>query len=485
MARWTEKRVVELAPDDSSVNAARRLLEPGAVVRDREHRDPGLGQVPGQRQDARTRSASTWPGRRSGARARAGSSRASTPWRCFCCGCAAAARVGVADVAQAAGFAQEWADERAQRSDSRRPVRPGPTPPRDPAAQAKRLEERLALMTAGLEDFGRWLCDLVRSRHRRRAAAAVLLVGRHRRPARRRPASGPRRAGPRHGLGDPPPRRLGRPPARRSAAGGGPRRGPGRAATRSTATRWPTSGPSSAGPSRRPTSRRPTASRGPDLVLGGHRTDDGRLQQQRTWLRDESTGRDAVVLDFAAGLTPLATPSWPGPSCSDHRQPLPRHGRRAGAVRRRPVVTGTHRGVCRRAVTIAAAQSREGRAPRRHARGSDRVPGGARRGRRDGHGDARRSHDAAGDRLDLVDDDASLWSVLAMTGGQPADMFGELAGGRVPSADRRRRRRTGRPVSAHGRAGSTPGGTGCWPHRWSARPAGRSRRCPTWASARA
>jgi hypothetical protein len=37
--------------------------------------------------------------------------------------------------------------------------------------------------------------------------------------------------------------------------------------------------------------------------------------------------------------------------------------------------------------------------------------------------------DPEGHRLDLVDD-ASLWPLLAVTGGRQADVFGELEGGR-------------------------------------------------------
>ena len=37
---------------------------------------------------------------------------------------------------------------------------------------------------------------------------------------------------------------------------------------------------------------------------------------------------------------------------------------------------------------------------------------------------------AAGHRLDLVDDGVAPWSLLALTGGHPADVFGELEGGR-------------------------------------------------------
>jgi hypothetical protein len=43
-----------------------------------------------------------------------------------------------------------------------RPAPPRPPAPPDPEAQAKRLAERIAKMSAGLEEFERWLCDLVR-----------------------------------------------------------------------------------------------------------------------------------------------------------------------------------------------------------------------------------------------------------------------------------------------------------------------------------
>jgi hypothetical protein len=41
------------------------------------------------------------------------------------------------------------------------------------------------------------------------------------------------------------------------------------------------------------------------LVLGAHRSDDGRLLQQRTWLRGETSGQVVCLLDFAAGGAPL------------------------------------------------------------------------------------------------------------------------------------------------------------------------------------
>ena len=160
MARWTEKRVVGLAPDDSSVAAARKLMNP-ALWSETGSTDilvwgkcQGSGKTPYQVSVDLTGPAF----------------RCSCPSRKFPCKHALALLLlwvrgdgDVADVGQAAGFAQEWADERAARSERSQTREAEADSPPDPAAQAKRLEERLALMTAGLEDFGRWLCDLVRA----------------------------------------------------------------------------------------------------------------------------------------------------------------------------------------------------------------------------------------------------------------------------------------------------------------------------------
>ncbi len=120
------------------------------------------------------------------------------------------------------------------------------------------------------------------------------------------------------------------------------------------------------------------------LVLGGHRTDDGRLLQQRTWLRDESTGETLVVLDFSAGLTPLATPQLAGTVVSTTVSRYPGTPPRRALFAADPVVTGYHRGVAGRG-HHRRGPVREGRSPRRHALQRPR-PCGARRGRRDGHG---------------------------------------------------------------------------------------------------
>jgi hypothetical protein len=45
-------------------------------------------------------------------------------------------------------------------------------------------------------------------------------------------------------------------------------------------------------------------------------------------------------------------------------------------------------------------------------------------------GDPPSVRDSAGDRLDLVDDGVPPWLLLALSGGHPADLFGELEAGR-------------------------------------------------------
>ncbi len=62
----------------------------------------------------------------------------------------------VADMANAEAFAADWAATRASRAE------PGTERTPDPEAQAKRLAERESLMSAGIDDFERWLHDVVR-----------------------------------------------------------------------------------------------------------------------------------------------------------------------------------------------------------------------------------------------------------------------------------------------------------------------------------
>jgi hypothetical protein len=63
----------------------------------------------------------------------------------------------VADLENAEPFAADWAAQRASRK-----ATTGTKAAPDPEAQAKRLAERESLMSAGIDDFERWLHDVVR-----------------------------------------------------------------------------------------------------------------------------------------------------------------------------------------------------------------------------------------------------------------------------------------------------------------------------------
>lgn len=428
MARWTEKRVVGLAPDDSSMKAARRLLNPALWSETGSTEILVWGKCQGSGKTPYQVSVDL-----------AGPAfRCSCPSRKFPCKHALALLLlwvkgdgaGVqgmgADVSEAAGFAQEWADERAGRT--ARSVARGAEPdkPPDPAAQAKRLADRLALMTAGLDDFGRWLCDLVRAgtaaaRQQPYAwwdATAARLVD----------AQLP-------GLAEQV-RAMGSEVHRRDDWADHLLAVSGRwwTATRAWKTRDALDRDAMADLRAYLGWAQPTAevkaadsTTGSYLVLGGHRTDDGRLLQQRTWLRDETSGELLVVLDFSAGLTPMATAQLAGTVVSATVSRYPGTAPRRALFADDPVVTGTAAALPSPS-SIDEAQAV--RAERLAATPwSDRVPvvlGQVVITSTDGPSVA----DPAGDRIDLVDDDTSLWPLLALTGGRPVDVFGELAGGR-------------------------------------------------------
>ena len=151
------------------------------------------------------------------------------------------------------------------------------------------------------------------------------------------------------------------------------------------------------------------------------------MQQQRTWLRDEATGELLVVLDFSAGMTPMATPQLAGTVIAATVSRYPGTAPRRVLFAEDPVVTGAVTALAEAgSVTSALA----GRAERLAAGPwLDRVPVTL-AGVTVVTGDPPSVRDAAGDGLDLVDDGVPPWPLLALTGGHPADVFGELQGGR-------------------------------------------------------
>jgi hypothetical protein len=183
-------------------------------------------------------------------------------------------------------------------------------------------------------------------------------------------------------------------------------------------------------------------------VLGAHRTDDGRLQQQRTWLHGQASGEIVQVLDFAAGgqILPMARvvgsvldatlARYPGkavhralfvdePVVSDARGQLAgggsidaAHAKAAATwaanpwAWRVPVVLGGVR------ATVVDDGGSAGRAGDRRRPGISAVPVSA------------AVVDEAGDALRLTED-SPVWSLLALTGGHPTDVFAELEGRRA------------------------------------------------------
>jgi hypothetical protein len=344
LARWTVQQVVASAPDDRVVRAARSLARPGpwselgstdALV---WGRCQGSGSTPYQVTVDLTEPAF----------------RCSCPSRKQPCKHAVALLLlwvegsgSVADVAEVPADLAAGPDSAfGPRGPARRPGAPADQRREivDPEAQARRRAQRLALMDAGMDDFERWLQDLVRqglaaARQQPYAfwdGAAARLVDAQLPGLAERVRD---MAGELHQRG-----RVG-PGVRATQAAPGVRAtqaAPGVRATQAgpggghdwadhltaEAGRWYLAvrawrrrdhlDAAAAGDLRVvlgwPMSseevlagaRDPSGPGGGEivrdrwLVAGVHRTDDGRLQAQRTWLRGFTTGRWALVLDFAA-----------------------------------------------------------------------------------------------------------------------------------------------------------------------------------------
>ncbi|MFB9767599.1 SWIM zinc finger domain-containing protein, partial [Nocardioides kongjuensis] len=158
MPRWNLQAVEKAAPDASSLTAARKLAVPGPWSETGSTDTLVWGQCQGSGRTPYQVSIDL-----------AGPAyRCSCPSRKFPCKHALALLLlwvrsdgAVADAAEPAGFAGDWAATRAERAagaaatEAKRPV--------DPEARARRVEERRSTMSAALEDFAQWLADLARS----------------------------------------------------------------------------------------------------------------------------------------------------------------------------------------------------------------------------------------------------------------------------------------------------------------------------------
>ncbi len=432
-----------LAPDDASLAAARRLARPGPWSDTGSTETLVWGKCQGSGRTPYQVSVDL-----------AGPAfRCSCPSRKFPCKHGLALLLlwvdgsgSVADVEEAAGFAQEWAAERAARGaargaarDARAEARAGKAP--DPDAQARRLEDRLTLMSSGMDDFSRWLGDLVRS------GTAT---------ARRQPQAWWETTAARlvdaqlPGVADDV-RSVGSEVAWRADWSERLLLALGRwwTATRAWAGR-DTLEPDELGDLRTylgwsvPTDTVRAGDALPDrwTVLGAHRTDDGRLQQQRTWLRGATSGETVVVLDFAAGTQSLPVARLAGSVLDATVARYPGRGVRRALFVDEPAPVATegtlpggtdvdaaHAWAARvwaanpwtRRVPVGLAAVRvgvEAAGPTRGARsGTDAPPPVA------------RAVDPSGAGIRLTTD-ADVWALLARTGGHPTDVFGELDHGR-------------------------------------------------------
>lgn len=421
MTRWTQQAVERAAPDASSLTAARRLAAPGpwsdtgATDTLLYGRCQGSGRTPYQVSIDLTGPAY----------------RCSCPSRKFPCKHALALLLlwvrgdgaGVDDQADGArdgagALAAEWAAQRAGRAATQAVA--AARAPVDPEARAKRQAERARLMDAGIEDFALWLTDLVRG-----GTAA----------ARRQPFTWWDAAGGRlvdaqlPGLAQHV-RDTGAALAARADWADVLVSELGRWWTVVQAWRRRADLDPATFADLRATVGWGTQSeevRGVDevvdawQVMGAHRTDDGRLLQQRTWLRGMTTGEHLVVLDFTAGDRPLPAARLVSSVLDGPVSRYPGSAPRRALLADDLVVTGTGAplppgiGVEAGLDLLAEAWG--------HNPWLSRVP--VTLGPVALSADQRlvRDTDGASVPLLLTDD---VWSLLALTGGREVTVFGEL-----------------------------------------------------------
>ncbi|TDO41366.1 SWIM zinc finger family protein [Paractinoplanes brasiliensis] len=290
--RWSAAQVETLAPDASSVKAARGLSFPASWSATGRLDDILWGQLRSYQVCVDL----TGP-----------AFKCNCPSRKIPCKHALAllmlwAESDVAD-APAAAFAQEWQAARAARA-AAKPKSGGSTP--DPVAAAKRVEQRAERVAGGMAELRRWLDDQVRqglagaqrSGPQPFEAMAARLVDAQAPTA----AGAVRRLGSVAGVGPQwADRLLGELALLRLLVSGYDRLAelpPELAATVRSRIGFPVATEDVlAGP--RVTDRW--------QVLGQVESDDGALTTRRTWLRGEATGRFALVLSFAAAGQPMAS----------------------------------------------------------------------------------------------------------------------------------------------------------------------------------
>jgi hypothetical protein len=308
--RWTVDEVLKLAPDGSSAGAARRLSLTAVWSQAGSSGSLLWGKCQGSAREPYQVTVDLHEP----------SFRCTCPSRKQPCkhGLAllllwAGGDGSVADDARPAGFAAEWVQRLAARGaaagsgSAGGAGRPSAAAPVDPEAQARRLAQRIETMSAGVDEFERWLFDLVRqglapARHQPFSfwdAAASRLVDAQMPGLADRVRALP---GLLHSSGDWADRLLAELARGYLAVSAWRRRdvlSDDALADLRVVLGWP----------RRVDEVLERGERVVDrwVVMGLAQETDARLQSQRTWLHGQGSGRVAVVLDFAAAGATLAT----------------------------------------------------------------------------------------------------------------------------------------------------------------------------------
>lgn len=297
MPRWNLAAVEKAAPDAASMKAARRLATPGPWSETGSTETLVWGKCQGSGKTPYQVSIDL----------NGPAYRCSCPSRKFPCKHALALLLlwvqgngSVADAERPADFANEWVEQRTGRT--QRQARS--STPVDPEARARRQAERQALMSAGMTDFSLWLTDLVRGgtvQARRQSwgwwdTAAARLVDAQLPGLADRVRAMASEANRRDDWADHLLTELGRWWSAVQAWQRWEQLDERTRADLRTYVGWAQATEDV---------RAGETVSDAWLVLGAHRSEDGRIQQQRTWLLGRRSDLLVQLLDFAAGGTPL------------------------------------------------------------------------------------------------------------------------------------------------------------------------------------
>jgi len=159
-------------------------------------------------------------------------------------------------------------------------------------------------------------------------------------------------------------------------------------------------------------------------VLGAHRDERGNLIEQRTWLRSES-GETVLLLDFAAGGNPLPIARLAGARLEASVGFYPGHAPRRVVLAAEPVAlpATSDLGI---ATDLAGARAALA-ALRAGNPWADRAPVVVRVAASAPEADEPPVVvDDAGHQVPLLSDPGTWWRLLALTGGHPVTVFGEI-----------------------------------------------------------